>query len=363
MKSKIKYILSNFIKFILDFNLATVIRLFHIGIAFINDWIQQRKYTIDPFLIKEKESGLHNTYDPIWDSSIIYPRQTVGVLSYNKLCNVEDFRHPDLVPWLREIYSHEISRFGAKYPLDFEDRRQWEIAMTIRTFNDHGILNDQSQILGVGAGNEPTIFYLTKRVKRVFSTDLYFPLEKNWAEADVSMLRDPGANWPFPWNPKRLVTQHMDGRSLMYENESFDGVFSSGSIEHFGSLNQIQQSVSEIYRVLKPGGIMAIATEFKIDGPGIGLPGTVLFTPELIQERIIGKLSWKALSPFDYELSETTRKTELLQTVAMKAFRNHVRKHKRLLYHKYIQAKYPIILMRDDPFKWTSVTIALRKEA
>lgn len=353
-----KLILKKIIKAVLHFNLAAAIRLTRSGFEGLSFWIQRgRRKEIH---LSGNESV--QTFVKVWDNSIMLSREKAGILSYSKLCNLEDFRHPDLVPWLREIYAHEMRRFGPAFPVGHEDRRQWEIAMTIRTFHDQGVLHDKSEVLGVGAGNEPTIFYLTRRVRRVFATDLYLPYEGHWAEADVSMLANPSDNWPFAWNPLRLVTQHMDGRDLRYEDASFDGVFSSGSIEHFGSLDQIQNSIREIYRVLKPGGVLALATEFRVEGPGIGFPGIVMFTPELIQERIIGDLKWKLISPIDYSLSAVTRRTEVSQKKAMKAFLSHVRKHKRLLYHEYNQVQYPITLMRQDPYVWTSITIAMRKE-
>jgi SAM-dependent methyltransferase len=355
-------------------NVAIVVRALRFGISDAKERLAQTFHDIDPFANKNGQ-GLPVSgesprddmdddppfNDADWDETVALSRQEVGPLSYNKVCNVEDFRHPDLLPWIREIYAHEIRRFGPKFPMGFEDRRHWEVAMTVRTLFDHGVLHDRSEVLGVGAGNEPTIFYLTRRVNRVFATDLYLPDGFGWAEADASMLKDPGLNWPFAWNPRRLVAQHMDGRELRYEDESFDGVFSTGSIEHFGTLDQIEQSMREIHRVLKPGGILAITTEFRVEGPDNGSPGLIFFSPELIEERLIGNLPWRLLSPYDYRLSDLTRQSEVLQSKAVEKFTEHIAKHKRLLYHKYRQISYPIILMKDSPYTFTSVSLSLQK--
>ena len=91
------------------------------------------------------------------------------------------------------------------------------------------------------------------------------------------MLTDPDLHWPFEWNPRRLVVQHMDALDLRYEDESFDGVFSGSSIEHFGGHAEAERSMDEMFRVLRPGGICAIATEFRLAGPSPGLPGCLLF--------------------------------------------------------------------------------------
>jgi len=372
----VKTLLKKAMVFLLGINLGILIRALRFGVADAREQLWSAYHGVDPLKARDLDiepadtiaAGNDKTSHPAaesnheaWNDEILSTSIPVEALSYNKLCNLADFQHPDLVPWIRAIFSHERERFGPAFPVGFEDRRQWEVAMTLRTFFDHGVLNERSEVLGVGAGNEPTIFFLTNRVKRVFATDLYVTSGSGWAEADVSMIRDPGLNWPFSWNPRRLVVQHMDGRMLRYDDESFDGVFSCGSIEHFGTLDQIQRSSREMYRVLKPGGILAIATEFRIEGPDLGFPGTVLFTPELIKERIIGTLAWRPLSPFDYRLSPKTLQTALLQSEAMKAFRKHVKKYGRLLYHKLRQASYPIVVMREGPYVWTSISIALRK--
>jgi hypothetical protein len=106
-----------------------------------------------------------------------------------------------------------------------------------------GMLRDDAEALGVGAGNEPTLFWLTNHVRRIFATDIYLNPD-SWTEsADVSMLVDPAVHWPFEWQPRRLVAQHMDGRGLRYEDESFDAIFSSSSLEHFGDRQDVERSI------------------------------------------------------------------------------------------------------------------------
>jgi SAM-dependent methyltransferase len=107
------------------------------------------------------------------------------------------------------------------------------------------------------------------------------------------------------WNPRRLVVQHMSGTELAYEDGSFDGIFSSGSIEHFGELEDIRRSVAEMHRVLKPGGVCALATEYRLEGPG-SIPGTHLFTREELEDILFAGLDWQPASPLDFSISEAT---------------------------------------------------------
>ena len=66
---------------------------------------------------------------------------------------------------------------------------------------------------------------------------------------------------------------------LRFPDNRFDGIFSSGSIEHFGGLMDVAHSAYEMGRVLKPGGILSLSTVMAIAGPPGrlgGVPGACL---------------------------------------------------------------------------------------
>src|SRR5205085_28245 len=65
----------------------------------------------------------------------------------------------------------------------------------------------------------------------------------------------------------RLSFQKMDGRTLAFDAAAFDIVYSLSSIEHFGGFEGARAAVLEMARVLKPGGVLAIATEYILSGP------------------------------------------------------------------------------------------------
>src|SRR5687767_6741595 len=119
--------------------------------------------------------------------------------------------------------------------------------MCFRTFSHHGALTRTSRVVGIGAGKEDTLFYLTKFVDQVVATDLYVSSE-SWGDfAPSEMLGDPAQFSPYPdFEPARLVVENMDARHLRYPDGSFDGVFSLGSIEHFGSFEDIAQAAAEM---------------------------------------------------------------------------------------------------------------------
>ena len=151
--------------------------------------------------------------------------------------------------------------------------------MAARALSGGGVLGRRAEVIGIGAGNEPTLFWLTTRVRRVFATDLY--LADGWNEsASAEMLTDPGQSWPGPWERQRLVVQHMDARELQHPSGSFDAAFSSSSFEDFGDHADVRRAVEEACRVVRPGGVISISTELRIAGDRPGLGGTLLFSRE-----------------------------------------------------------------------------------
>lgn len=282
------------------------------------------------------------------------------MISLSKICNIEDFADIELREVIRDIFKHEMSRFGYQFPSGREYRKYWEIGIAVLAFRRAGLISPDSEILGVGAGNEATCFYLTRLVKRVFATDLY--LSEGWEEsANVSMLRNPREHWPFPWNPRRLVVQHMNALALQYEDASFDGVFSSSSIEHFGSDEEIGRALDEICRVLKPGGVAAISSEFQLSGDGRGWPGVRLFGRDDVERLFVGDRDWRLYEPFDFSVSAKTRSTIQSFADAVADQQSQVEQLGAHLTHHIEYKVYPHIVLDLDGQTWTSFQIALQK--
>jgi SAM-dependent methyltransferase len=303
----------------------------------------------------------------------------MGNLSHCKLCELEDFEDPELVEVIRDVFSE--AREDPAFPRSREHRKHWEIAMTARGLRDLGALGDRSEILGVGAGREATIFWLTRHAKRVFATDLYLAAD-SWSLSDsnVEMLIDPGQATDMQWDPERLVVQHMDALDLRYEDECFDGLFSSSSIEHFGSFEDIRRSVQEMYRVLKPGGVACISTEFRLDGASPGLPGTAMFDERELREVVIEGIGWELASPLDLSISESTLTTEIDWRSLYEDFdapppppptlRQHIRARLPGPLHwtppkppepRQLPTRFPHLVLRLEHRAWTSVHLALVK--
>jgi len=178
---------------------------------------------------------------------------------YVKLCDVHDFDDPEL---LRAI----STLLPERDPLAHVERKVWEFAMLLLFLEETGRLDERSEVLSVGAGDERIVFWLSNHVGRMVATDIYGEGSFADREAQVSMLEDPGAHAPvqFGWRPDRLEVLKMDARELEFEDNSFDVVFTLSSIEHFGTPEDIARAASEIGRVLRPGGHAVIITEYMV---------------------------------------------------------------------------------------------------
>lgn len=281
-------------------------------------------------------------------------------LPLNKACDLGDFADPELAALIREVLPHDAARFGPSFPRGREYRKHWEIAMAVRSMRAAGKLHPGAEVLGVGAGNEPTIFYLTTQVRRVFATDLY--LAPGWEEsASAQMMTDPGRYWPGVWEPRRLVVQHMNALELQHPDDSFDAVFSSSSLEHFGDLEAVRRSLSEMRRVLKPGGLLSISTEYRVGGPGPGMPGVLMFDAEELAG-LIAAGGWEPLDGLDLSVGPATLRAPLRFNDALADLARHTKAHGGdILFHKLDWSRYPHILLEHEGRTWTSVHLALLK--
>lgn len=269
-----------------------------------------------------------------------------GQLGYCKLCSVEDFEDPELAGIIREAFAAHST--GPGFPRDVEIRKYWEVAQAIRALRDFGAVHADATLLGVGAGTEQTGFWLTNVARRVYMTDRYSaPAEWDDACPD-GMLSDPSPFALCRWDPARLVVLHMDALELEFGDGSIDGIFSSGSIEHFGGPSEIRRAAREMARVLAPGGIAAIATEFRLEGPP-GLPGTRLFSEAELHELIVDAAEWELVEKPRLELSERTLRTVVSFNEAVAAAQPGG------------FWRYPHIVLRHGLHLWTSVSLVLRR--
>lgn len=163
-------------------------------------------------------------------------------------------------------------------------RKPYELTQFVYGCSRLGALTEDAEVVSIGAGHEIVLYWLANRVKRVVATDLYegYWTERRGREGDPSVLDRPDDFAPFPYRQDRLTFMKMDGRQLDFPDNTFDVAYSLSSIEHFGGMEGASQTIREMTRILKPGGILALATEYALAGPR----GEDVFQPEEVHQLI-----------------------------------------------------------------------------
>jgi SAM-dependent methyltransferase len=171
--------------------------------------------------------------------------------------------------WDNEEWVDILRTLGLSDDKRLMHRKPYEFAQLIFGGRRLGVMHDETRVLSVGAGHEGVLYWLANRVGWVVATDLY---EGVWQqvqgrEGDPNVLSNPEAYAPFPYRRDRLTFMRMDGRRLAFRDGTFDLAYSLSSIEHFGGVENAAATLREMGRVLRPGGIVALATEYVLDGP------------------------------------------------------------------------------------------------
>jgi SAM-dependent methyltransferase len=190
----------------------------------------------------------------------------------------------------RVLKPSDYSAFGV------DIRKGWEIHMALKTLRELGAARPGVNLLGVGAGREHTIYHLANAIdcNWVFATDLYASMGV-WSDFDgIAFLQEPALQAPvgIRFDSQRIIPRHADMCALPFADNQFDGVFSSGSIEHVGQsgiadYDAISMAAREIARVTKPGGIISLSTEWKLSGEGWGWAHIRLFDADTIMRVIV----------------------------------------------------------------------------
>jgi SAM-dependent methyltransferase len=254
----------------------------------------------------------------------------------HQLCELANPAKWDNQEWLAVLRSLEVIP-AEKTAMH---RKGYEYTQTVFGLRRLGIIREDARVLSVGAGHEPVLYWLANHVQRVVATDLFGSRWQSSAafEGDARMLQHPGAFAPFAYRQERLDVLRMDGVQLAFADDSFDAVYSLSSIEHFGAWAEAKRAVDEMARVLKPGGVLALATEWCVAGP----PCAEVFTPQEVR-RLIESPMLALVEPVDDHVWHRYR-TEVVDLARA-------------------PQRTPHMLVRRGDTVFTSVMLFLRKAA
>jgi SAM-dependent methyltransferase len=220
-----------------------------------------------------------------------FARRAAGIPRDRQLCELANPAKWDNGEWLDILRSLGL----ADDKLSMH-RKPYEFAQLIYGCRHLGVLTPDASIVSVGAGHERILYWLANHAGRVVATDMY---EGAWKdiqgqEGNPAVLRRPEDFAPFPYRQERLTFLKMDGRRLAFRDGTFDIAYSLSSIEHFGGLDGAIDAVREMARVIRPRGILALATEYVLAGP----PHEETFQPAEI-EALVRQSGLELVEPID----------------------------------------------------------------
>jgi len=209
--------------------------------------------------------------------------------SYNRLVDISDWRPGGLL----------VKFMQAMGEGPYVHRKSWEYGMCVMGLFGLGAINPFARGLAVAAGYERPFYYLTHHVEHVTATDLY---DNPDHEGKPEILANPRAFAPFDYPEHRLSVMRMDATKLEFPTNSFDFVFCLSSIEHYGSRELSRKGMQEMWRVVKPGGLICVATELILNGA----VHNEYFTPQEFEEVILRSTPLELVGgPIDARISKS----------------------------------------------------------
>jgi SAM-dependent methyltransferase len=280
----------------------------------------------------------------------------------NRLCCVEDWKNTEINDIISELQM--ASLYDYIYRRNWEmktnivnnrkagliHRKDWEWALGIIAMRRFNRLNKRCTAIGVGAGREEVLFYLANYLGHIYATDLYDA--KNWKNfAPSDFPENPRKYAPFPYKEDALTVLRMDGRNLKFPLDTFDVAFSFSSIEHFGGKNHsgALRCLKEIERVLKPGGIAVITTEYILNDK----EHPEFFNGRTIYSDLINNLDkLQLVEPLDLRITTKTLDTVLDYSSAVYWDTSNNEKFKK---------NHPLIVIRVHNMLVTSLMLVFQK--
>jgi alpha-1,3-rhamnosyl/mannosyltransferase len=285
------------------------------------------------------------------------PRPRSGPIAYSKVCELEDFAHPQLRDAILEVCPHKRAVFGSDYPRGHEHREDWEAAMAVRALADGGALRSDARVLGVAAGIPGTFYYLTRRVGEVVAidTDLLTAGERSRTEA----------NAPFEFRADRMTVQPMYARHLTYPDGSFDAVVCRLHARDIGDVRDVARVVHELGRVVKPGGVLSISADVLVaSDPGSAPlpPRAALLSSKDVQQFIARSSGLDPIDELRPSVSHWTLSTarDIVSWTADWQSRLHGQPDGSEL-AEWAVWDLPLIVLSECGRRYTSVHLALRR--
>ncbi len=169
---------------------------------------------------------------------------------------------PRLLDWneMKTGPMREAARDLAFDPED-TDRKTWEKSAVLHAVRSSGFLDSEKKGLGIGVGTESLPFFFSRFCEKIVGVDKYE--SEVWESAGMS-VEDVYETASVPYDRDRLVFIDCDMRFLESQDEEFDFIWSVSAVEHVRTIDEYIEVFSEMSRVLRPGGMAFITTEWNL---------------------------------------------------------------------------------------------------
>lgn len=243
--------------------------------------------------VRQDDKNIREFVDEFKKLSNYKQGATDAPMRLNKIACIDDWENLEFQQTLRELFNGKV--------VSYMHRKHWEWVLGLIAVKRLDMLNNKIKALAVAAGKEDVLFYLANTIDHVYATDLY---RGDWEESPYDFPENSKKYAPFNYREEGLTAVRMDGTRLEFPDEIFDFVFSFSSIEHFGGGRHVGalRSVKEMERVLKKGGIAAIATEYVINGKD----NKEFFNKQSLYADLVDHLQMKLIEPLNLELNPRT---------------------------------------------------------
>lgn len=172
----------------------------------------------------------------------------------------------------RSGFADAVREAGSR--LEAEPRKRWEWDAIAATLGALGVDGPDAELVGLGVGDEALMFHLARRCRSVVGVDRY-AADNAWREARYSDAEAVAAAAPFDYPADRLRVLDADMRAVPRPDASADAVWSCSSVEHVPDPAELLAVFHEAQRLLRPGGVLVVTTEFSLHDTPYLLPGVL----------------------------------------------------------------------------------------
>jgi len=165
-------------------------------------------------------------------------------------------------------------------------RKRWEQAYILQALYARGMLRPGVRGLGFGVGSDPMIPVMVNYGCNLVATDYGENESQGWGsglELNPRGIADANAM------ERQVRYRDVDMNDIPADLSGFDFVYSCGSLEHIGGLQEGLDFIENAMACLRPGGLAVHTTELNLSGATetVDTPELSLYLPRQIDDLVV----------------------------------------------------------------------------